>query len=154
MNFRKAFHLKESSLTLFPFGNVVNLVYFLLSRTFCKQNDVISQSYKLVDNSKMKQSIKKILMTFLIVQQCYSSALIKIVRFRSPLKTRHLPMIDNKRVTSILWMQMKHVKRYIQRKFGADIDWKPMKEILHDLLKGTRENQAMHVSHICCIWYS
>ena len=38
----------------------------ILSRTFCKQNDVISQSYKLVDNSKMKQSIKKILMTFFI----------------------------------------------------------------------------------------
>ena len=30
----------------------------ILSHTFCKQNDVISQSYKLVDNSKMKQRIK------------------------------------------------------------------------------------------------
>ena len=28
--FRKAFHLKERSLTLFPFGNVVSLVYFLV----------------------------------------------------------------------------------------------------------------------------
>ena len=51
----------------------------LLSRTFCKQNDVISQSYKLVDNSKMKQIIKKISMTFFIVQQCYSSASMKIL---------------------------------------------------------------------------
>ena len=38
----------------------------------------MSQSYKLVDNSKMKQSIKNILMTFFIVQQCYSSASIEI----------------------------------------------------------------------------
>ena len=30
VTFRKAFHLKERSLTLFPFGNVVNLVYFLV----------------------------------------------------------------------------------------------------------------------------
>ena len=30
VTFRKAFHLKEQSLTLFPFGNVVNLVYFLV----------------------------------------------------------------------------------------------------------------------------
>ena len=30
VTFRKAFHLKERSLTLFPFGNVVNLAYFLL----------------------------------------------------------------------------------------------------------------------------
>ena len=30
VTFRKAFHLKERSLTLFPIGNVVNLVYFLL----------------------------------------------------------------------------------------------------------------------------
>ena len=30
VTFRKAFHLKERSLTLFPFGNVVNLVYFLI----------------------------------------------------------------------------------------------------------------------------
>ena len=30
LTFRKAFHLKERSLTLFPFGNVVNLVYFLV----------------------------------------------------------------------------------------------------------------------------
>ena len=76
VTFRKAFHLKERSLTLFPFGSVVNPC--ILSRTFCKQNDVISQSYKLVGNSKMKQSIKKILMTFFIVQQCYSSASIEI----------------------------------------------------------------------------
>ena len=27
---RKAFHLKERSLTLFPFGNVVSLVYFIV----------------------------------------------------------------------------------------------------------------------------
>ena len=27
---RKAFHLKERSLTFFSFGNVVNLVYFLI----------------------------------------------------------------------------------------------------------------------------
>ena len=30
VTFRKAFHLKERPLTLFPFGNVVNLVYFLV----------------------------------------------------------------------------------------------------------------------------
>ena len=30
VTFRKTFHLKERSLTLFPFGNVVNLVYFLV----------------------------------------------------------------------------------------------------------------------------
>ena len=30
VTFRKAFHLKERSLTLFPFGNVVNLIYFLV----------------------------------------------------------------------------------------------------------------------------
>ena len=30
VTFRKAFHLKERSLTLFPFGYVVNLVYFLV----------------------------------------------------------------------------------------------------------------------------
>ena len=30
VTFRKAFHLKERSLTLFPFGNVVNLENFLL----------------------------------------------------------------------------------------------------------------------------
>ena len=30
VNFRKAFNLKERSLTLLPFGNVVNLVYFLV----------------------------------------------------------------------------------------------------------------------------
>ena len=29
VTFRKAFHSKERSLTLFPFGSVVNLVYFL-----------------------------------------------------------------------------------------------------------------------------
>ena len=29
VTFRKVFHLKESSLTLFPFANAVNLVYFL-----------------------------------------------------------------------------------------------------------------------------
>ena len=53
LTFRTAFHLKERSLTLFPFDQPS-----ILSRIFCKQNDVISQSYKLVDNSKMKQSIK------------------------------------------------------------------------------------------------
>ena len=30
VTFKKAFHLKERSLTLFPFGNVINLVYFLV----------------------------------------------------------------------------------------------------------------------------
>ena len=30
LTFRKVFHLKERSLTLFPFGNVINLVYFLV----------------------------------------------------------------------------------------------------------------------------
>ena len=30
VTFRKAFNLKERSLALFPFGNVVNLVYFLV----------------------------------------------------------------------------------------------------------------------------
>ena len=30
VTFRKAFHFKERSLTLFPFGNVVNLAYFLV----------------------------------------------------------------------------------------------------------------------------
>ena len=30
VTFRKAFHVKERSLTLFPFGNVVNLVCFLV----------------------------------------------------------------------------------------------------------------------------
>ena len=30
VTFRKAFHLKERSLTLFSFGNVVNHVYFLV----------------------------------------------------------------------------------------------------------------------------
>ena len=30
----------------------------ILSCTFCKQNDVISQSYKLVDNSKMNKESK------------------------------------------------------------------------------------------------
>ena len=74
VTFRNAFHLKERSLdfiSLWKRGQPC-----ILSRTFCKQNDVINKSYKLVDNSK--QSIKKILMTFFIVQQCYSSASIKM----------------------------------------------------------------------------
>ena len=73
VTFRKAFYLKDRSLTLFPFGNVVNLVYFLVLFAN-KMTSSASQSYKLVDNWKMKQSIKKLLMTFFIVQQCYSSA--------------------------------------------------------------------------------
>ena len=76
VTFRKAFQFEGKVVDLLPFGNVVNLVYFLIR--FCNQNDVISQLYKLVDNSKMKQSITKISMTFFIVQQCYSSASIKI----------------------------------------------------------------------------
>ena len=64
-------------------------------------------------------------------------------------------MIGNKRVTSIPSLQMKHVKTYIRRKYGADLDWRPMKEIIYDFLKGMmRVNQVLHLSHACCICYS
>ena len=57
MMFRKACQLKKSSLSQFPFGNKsASYIFF----TSFKQNDVISQSHKIVDNSKMKQGITKL----------------------------------------------------------------------------------------------
>ena len=54
MVFRKTCHLTKSSVIQSHFGNIVRLVPFFTS---CKQNDTITQSYKIVDNAKMKQSI-------------------------------------------------------------------------------------------------
>ena len=54
-----------------------------LSRTFCKQNDIISQSYKLLDNSKMKYP-----KNFTDILHCSTVLFIRInknFRFRSPL---------------------------------------------------------------------
>ena len=57
MMFRKACQLKKSSLSQFPFGKKsASYIFF----TSFKQNDVISQSHKIVDNSKMKQGITKL----------------------------------------------------------------------------------------------
>ena len=76
MMFRKACQLKE-----------VICVNFLLETqsasytffSFCKQNDVISQSYKIADNSRMKQGILYLSKVLLIFVN-------KNFRFRSPLK--------------------------------------------------------------------
>ena len=54
------------------------LLTFNTSFTLCKQNDVVSRFCKMVDIWKMKQRIKKILIRVSIIQQCYSSASIKI----------------------------------------------------------------------------
>ena len=58
----------------------------ILSRTFCKQNDVISQSYKLVDNSKMKQRIKKFLKDIRYHLTVLFICINKNFHFRSPLR--------------------------------------------------------------------
>ena len=57
MMFRKACQFKKSSWSQFRFGNIVNLVHF---HNFLETNDVISRSYKIVDNWKMKQGITKL----------------------------------------------------------------------------------------------
>ena len=54
---RKTCQLKRRSLSQFPFGNIVSLVHFLY---FLQQNDVISQSHKIVDNLEIKQGITKL----------------------------------------------------------------------------------------------
>ena len=57
---------------------------FILCRSFYEQSDVISQSYKLVDHSKMKQSIKNfndVLHRSTVLFICIN----KNFRFRSPL---------------------------------------------------------------------
>ena len=41
------------------FRILVHFAWHIFSLPFCKQNDVIRQSYKLVDNSKMKQGIPR-----------------------------------------------------------------------------------------------
>ena len=33
-----------------------------------------------------------------------------------------------------------------------DLDGKPMEEITYDSLKGITKNQALHFSHICCLF--
>ena len=45
--------------------------------TFCKQNDAIIQSYKMLDILKTQQGIKNILIRVPIIQQCYSLASLK-----------------------------------------------------------------------------
>ena len=75
MMFRKACELKNVVLSQSPFGNVFSLVHVLY---FCKQYDIISKSYKTVDNSRMEQGITKLQTTFFIIQKCYPFASIKI----------------------------------------------------------------------------
>ena len=51
----KGISIEESFLGRFPLGNIINLIYF---RFLMQKNDVISQSYKIVDNSKRKRVSK------------------------------------------------------------------------------------------------